>query len=225
MPLSSPFPFAHQPVLWVQLCPPKYILKPQALVTVNRPCWHPLSHVQCFVTPWTVACQTPLSMEFSRQERILEWVAIPFFRTSSQPRDQTWVSCIVAAYLPSEPQRKPLVPVNETLFGNRVFADVLKMRSPWMAVDSNPITGILRRRRRARCRHTERKSCEDKGGDGRGVSTPKENQGLLTTSRTRRQTDPPSEPPVGINPANILVWMSSLQNHERLIFCFNSWKP
>ena len=35
----------------------------------------------------------------------------------------------------------------------------------------------------------------------------------------------PSEPPVGINPANILVWMSSLQNHERIIFCFNSWKP
>ena len=27
-----------------------------------------LSHVQLFVTPWTVACQAPLSMEFSRQE-------------------------------------------------------------------------------------------------------------------------------------------------------------
>ena len=94
-----------------------------------------------------------------------------------------------------------------------------------MAVDSNPITGILRRKRRARCRHTQRKSYEDKGGDASGVSTHKEHQGLLTTSRTKRQADPPSEPPVGINPANILVWMSSLQNHERIIFCFNSWKP
>ena len=28
------------------------------------------------------------------QERIVEWVAIPFFRESSRPRDQTWVSCI-----------------------------------------------------------------------------------------------------------------------------------
>ena len=28
------------------------------------------------------------------QARILEWVAIPFSRGSSQPRDQTWVSCI-----------------------------------------------------------------------------------------------------------------------------------
>ena len=27
-----------------------------------------LSHVQLFVTPWTVACQAPLSMEFSRQD-------------------------------------------------------------------------------------------------------------------------------------------------------------
>ena len=26
------------------------------------------SHVQLFVTPWTVACQDPLSMKFSRQE-------------------------------------------------------------------------------------------------------------------------------------------------------------
>ena len=27
-----------------------------------------LSHVQLFVTPWTVACQAPLSMEFLMQE-------------------------------------------------------------------------------------------------------------------------------------------------------------
>ena len=27
-----------------------------------------LSHVQPFVAPWTVACQTPLSMGFPRQE-------------------------------------------------------------------------------------------------------------------------------------------------------------
>ena len=33
-----------------------------------------LSHVQLFVTPWTVALQTP-SMEFSRQEY---WSGLPF---------------------------------------------------------------------------------------------------------------------------------------------------
>ena len=34
-----------------------------------------LSYVQLFVTPWTVAFQAPLSMEFSRQE---EWNGLPF---------------------------------------------------------------------------------------------------------------------------------------------------
>ena len=34
-----------------------------------------LSHVCLFVTPWTVACQAPLPMEFSRQEY---WSGLPF---------------------------------------------------------------------------------------------------------------------------------------------------
>ena len=46
---------------------------------------------------WTVACQAPLSMEFSKA-RILKWVTIPFFRGSSQPRDQTQVSHIVGGF-------------------------------------------------------------------------------------------------------------------------------
>ena len=36
-----------------------------------------------------------------RQVRILEWVAIPFSRGSSQPRDQTQVSCIAGGFLTS----------------------------------------------------------------------------------------------------------------------------
>ena len=32
------------------------------------------SHVQLFVTPWTIALQTPLFMEFSRQEY---WSGLP----------------------------------------------------------------------------------------------------------------------------------------------------
>ena len=34
-----------------------------------------LSHVQFFVTPWTVAYEVPPSMEFSRQEY---WAELPF---------------------------------------------------------------------------------------------------------------------------------------------------
>ena len=34
-----------------------------------------LSHVQLFVTPWTVACQAPMSMKFSRQKY---WSGLPY---------------------------------------------------------------------------------------------------------------------------------------------------
>ena len=53
-----------------------------------------LSHIQLFVTPWTVARQAPLSMEFSGILEILEWVAIPFSKGSFQPSVQTHVSCL-----------------------------------------------------------------------------------------------------------------------------------
>ena len=56
-------------------------------------CVQSLSHVWLFAALWIVACQAPLSMGFSRPG-VLEWVAISFFRGSSRPRDQTWVSCI-----------------------------------------------------------------------------------------------------------------------------------
>ena len=38
-------------------------------------CAQLLSLVQLFVTPWTIACQTSLPMEFSRQEY---WSGLPF---------------------------------------------------------------------------------------------------------------------------------------------------
>ena len=52
------------------------------------------SHVQFFVTPWTVAYQAPPSMGFSRQEY---WSGLPFSfsRGSSRPSDQTLVSRIL----------------------------------------------------------------------------------------------------------------------------------
>ena len=52
-----------------------------------------ISRVRLFVTPWTIICQTPLSMEFSRQED--EWLAISSSSGSSQLRDWTWVSGIL----------------------------------------------------------------------------------------------------------------------------------
>ena len=52
-----------------------------------------LSHVPLFATPWTIAHQTLLSTEIL-QARILEWVAMPSSRGSSQPRGRTCVSYI-----------------------------------------------------------------------------------------------------------------------------------
>ena len=43
------------------------------------------------------------------QARILEWVAFPFSRGSSWPRDQTPISCIAGRFLTTEPPGKPFV--------------------------------------------------------------------------------------------------------------------
>ena len=56
--------------------------------------WKSLSCVWIFVTPpWTV--------HGILQTRILEWVAFPFSRGSSQPRDWTQVSCIAGRFFTS----------------------------------------------------------------------------------------------------------------------------
>ena len=49
------------------------------------------------VSPWAVALQAPLSMGIL-QARILEWVAMPSSRGSSQPRDWTQVSCTAGEF-------------------------------------------------------------------------------------------------------------------------------
>ena len=69
-----------------------------------------LSHVRLFATPWTVAHQVPLSMEFSRQEY---WSGLPF----PTPRDlpdlgiepMSPVSPALAdRFFTTEPLRKPI---------------------------------------------------------------------------------------------------------------------
>ena len=57
--------------------------------------WKSLSCVRFFATPWTIQ-----STEFSRPE-LLEWVAFPFSRESSQPSDQTQVSRIAGGFFTS----------------------------------------------------------------------------------------------------------------------------
>ena len=47
--------------------------------------------------------------------RILEWVAYPFSRGTSQPRNQTGVSSIAGRFLPDELPEKPLNPPTQPL--------------------------------------------------------------------------------------------------------------
>jgi len=50
------------------------------------------------MAPWTV-CSPPGSfVNEILQARILEWVAVSFFRGSSQPRVQTWVFYIAGGF-------------------------------------------------------------------------------------------------------------------------------
>ena len=51
-----------------------------------------LSHVQLFVTPWTIAQQAPLSMELSRQKY---WSGVPFLSPGDFPNPRTEPASLV----------------------------------------------------------------------------------------------------------------------------------
>ena len=61
-----------------------------------------------FATPWTVARQAPLSMEFPRQEY---WSGLPFPSPGDLPRPRDWihVSCIEGEFFTTEPPGKHVI--------------------------------------------------------------------------------------------------------------------
>ena len=66
-----------------------------------------LSCVRLFVTQWTVACQAPLSMGFSRQEY---WSGLPFSSPGDLPdpgKIEPASPALQADASPSEPPGKP----------------------------------------------------------------------------------------------------------------------
>ena len=86
-------------------------------------------------TPWAVACQAPLSMGI-HQARILEWVAMLSYRGSSQPRDQTQVSCIAGGYFTGlSHQGSPM-----TVFSSvQSLSCVQLFMTPWIAAPPCPL--------------------------------------------------------------------------------------
>ena len=91
------FPILHQGALLrapLRFCIDTGVFAGRTLVSCAVCCAWLLSHVQLFVTAWTVALQAPLSI----QARIMEGVAMPSSRVSSRPRDQTQLSHITGRF-------------------------------------------------------------------------------------------------------------------------------
>ena len=67
-----------------------------------------LSHVQLIVTPWTVACQAPLSMEFFRQEY---WSGLPFPSPGDLPDPgiEPMSPVLAGGFFTTEPPEKPTI--------------------------------------------------------------------------------------------------------------------
>ena len=97
------------------------------------------------MTPRIVARQVPLSMGIL-QARILEWIAIPSSRESSQPRSPA----LQVDSLPAEPPRKPkntgvgslsllqwLFPTQES--NQRMFINPPKVSSMWIFRSYNTV--------------------------------------------------------------------------------------
>ena len=114
-----------------------YILKPKYNTHIENNIHHNiylaqmLSHIWLFATPWTLAHQGLLSIEFSRQEY---WSGLPF----PSPRDLPGLgikprSTALQAYsLPSELLGKPIFfPKSEVkLRNNEVISKGLSLKSP-----------------------------------------------------------------------------------------------
>ena len=96
----------------------------------------PREKVEALVTPSCPTLCGPVSYGPPRssvhgilQVRTLEWVAIPFFRRSSQPRDQTQASCVKVRLCHPSPQGSP------SLIGvavNTIYS--VKITSIWQRV-------------------------------------------------------------------------------------------
>ena len=107
-----------------------YLISTCAIVIIVYVLSH-FSRVWLFVTVWTVACPWGSSVHAVLQERILEWVAMPFSRESFWPRDWTRV-CLRFLHwqvgsLPIGPPEKPIVIITLFKFFLSLFFDAVSL--------------------------------------------------------------------------------------------------
>ena len=108
------------------------------------------SHVRLFLTPWTVACQVPLSMGFSRQEY---WNGLPFLPPGDLPDSGTKPRspALQADSLLCEQPGKPVVEYSISCAQLSVMSDSLgphglyptRLLCPWNFPGKNTGVGCL----------------------------------------------------------------------------------
>ena len=81
--------------------------------------WKLLSRVRLLATPWIV--------HGILQARILEWVAFPFSRGSSQPRDQTQVSGMTGRFFISWAAKEALFPLGPSILFISTFTFIFQL--------------------------------------------------------------------------------------------------
>ena len=87
--------------------------------------------------PMDCSPQVPLCM-WILLARILEWVAISFSRGSSQPNDQTGVSCIARLFSTWKSLEKSLGLLNSRL---TYIREKFCYRKRWLVIPSSPLLG------------------------------------------------------------------------------------
>ena len=96
-----------------------------------------LSRLLLFATPWAIARQAPLSMEIL-QAGILEWVAMPSSRGSSQSGIQLSSPALQVDSSLSEPPGKPIL---KWLLSNSYFHIVYSVTKRWTILSKARTTG------------------------------------------------------------------------------------
>ena len=88
-------------IVYIGIYPKSYVYYLVHMCELSR-----FSCVWLFTAPWTVACQPPLSVGFSRQEY---WTGLPCLppRGSLPPRDRILVSCMAGRLFTTEPSGIP----------------------------------------------------------------------------------------------------------------------
>ena len=97
-----------------------------------------LSHVQLFATPMNYTPPTGSSVLGILQVRILEWVAIPFSRGSSWPRDRTWVSCTAGILYHLSHQGSPLGSISYSFSPNLESVQPLSIQVFFLPLSFSP---------------------------------------------------------------------------------------